>query len=469
MNKATKEAEVDLYNELGVAKDASDDEIKKAYRKLALKYHPDRNPGNKEAEEKFKAISHAYEVLSDPKKRSIYDQYGEEGLKSGGFHGDSASSIFEHFFGGGDPFGFFGGGGRGGRGKERGPQRTRDLQYKLTVPLEEYYNGATRKLKLSKTVVCFDCEGTGSKTKTKPKPCSACDGNGVRMEVRQLGPGFITQTQTTCSVCKGEGSVVDKADQCPKCKGQRAIEEEKVLEVNIVKGMQNGERLVFHGESDQLPDTIPGDVVVHLVEKDMGEDYPWKRAGNDLLYKKTITLSEALTGYEFEIRHLDNRVLLVRSEEHDIVKPGDLRVVADEGMPCYKNISQKGKLYIQFDVDFPTYKEIETKKKQLKELLPGPEAGRNKAAAKVIPKGKNVPTEEKAGKNKNKKKGKNNAKQNTKEEENDDDVVVIVTAKVFELPKRERPEEKRRPPEEDQDMEDQGEEQRGGGGGCVHQ
>jgi len=137
------------------------------------------------------------------------------------------------------------------------------------------------------------------------------------------------------------------------------MEEDKVLEVTIVKGMQHGERLVFQGEADQLPDTIPGDVVVILVERTPdSEDYPWKRMGDDLLYKQSITLNEALTGYEFEIRHLDGRILIVKSEPRDVVKPGDIRVVEGEGMPCYKNITSKGKLFIKFNIEFPNYKEL---------------------------------------------------------------------------------------------------------------
>jgi len=375
--------ETDLYAVLELTKEATDEEIKKAYKKSALKWHPDRNPDNPIAEEKFKTLSHAYEVLSDPKQREIYDKYGEEGLKNGGFHGGSASSIFEHFFGGGgDPFSAFFGGG-GGR-KDRGPARTQDAKYQLPVSLEDLYNGKTRNLKLNRTVVCSTCDGTGSKTKTKPSHCTACNGQGIVLSMRQIRPGFITQTQSTCPTCKGEGVVGNKGDQCKDCKGQRVKEEEKMIEVCIVKGMQNGERLVFPGESDQLPDTLPGDVIVVLVERPPdNENYPWKRNGDDLFYRQMLTLKEALTGFEFEIRHLDGRLLLVKSDSRDVIKPNDMRLVPNEGMPRYKNITEKGKLFIKFDVEFPSYKDIAPNFKQLQDALPGPTEERQKKTTRT--------------------------------------------------------------------------------------
>ncbi len=201
------------YDLLGVKKDATPEQIRSQYKKLAMKYHPDRNPGNASAEETFKKISHAYEVLSDEKQRRIYDQYGEEGLKGGGFSSHSADSIFRDFFsafGGGDdddPFGGFGSffGMRGQRGGSRGPRKTRDVVYELPVTLSEMYNGKVRKLKITKNVLCAPCNGTGSKTKSEPEKCPGCKGTGVKLEVKQIRPGFISQTQGMCSQCRGEG------------------------------------------------------------------------------------------------------------------------------------------------------------------------------------------------------------------------------------------------------------------------
>lgn len=229
--------------------------------------------------------------------------------------------------------------------------------------------------------------------------------------------------------------MVSKDDQCKICKGQRVVEEEKVLEVTIVKGMRFGERLVFSGEADQLPDTIPGDVIVVLVEKPPeSEDYPWKRMDDDLLYKQTISLKEALTGYEFEIRHLDGRILLVKSEPRDVIKPGDLRVIVGEGMPRYKNISEKGKLFIKFDIEFPTYAEISPHLKQLKECLPGPAEGEKR---------RKVDT-----KKADAKKGK---KKKDKKEDSMEDEPIVVVARQFDVSaenERRRKEKQRREEEE---------------------
>jgi len=366
MNETKKD---DLYAVLGIARDASDAEIKKAYRRLAMKWHPDKNPGNKEAEEMFKKISHAYDVLSDEKKRRIYDQYGEEGLQGGGE--SSAESIFRNFFSafGGDdddPFGgFFGGGGR----RQSGPRRTRDVTYELPVPLSEMYNGKVRKLKITKNVVCTKCEGTGSKSKAAPEKCAGCKGSGVRVEVRQIQPGFISKTQGVCPLCRGEGAVVKEFDKCSACSGQKIVEVKNVLEVNIERGTKPGKRILFEGQADQLPDTIPGDVVVVISEREE-ENSPWKRVGDDLLYRKSITLSEALTGFQFALIHLDERILIVRSDPHDVIKPGELRVVEDEGMPKNPGGVEKGKLFIQFDIQFPTYDNIKDHLSELRKILP---------------------------------------------------------------------------------------------------
>jgi len=288
-------------------------------------------------------------------------------LKQGGFSHASASSIFEHFFGGEDPFSSLFGG-RGGR--ERGPPRTRDMMYQLPVPLSDFYNGKTRKLKVTKTVICEDCEGTGSKTKSEAPTCADCNGRGIKVEIRQMAPGFITQTQSTCSTCRGEGKRVNKKDECPNCKGQKVVEKVKILEVNIIQGMRHGERIVFERQSDQMPGAISGDLIVVLVERQ--DNSPWTRLGDDLLYEVNISLVEALTGFKFQISHMDGRILHVNSEEKDIIKPGDLRKIPGEGMPMYKNFTQKGELYIKFEIEFPTYNQIKSHVKELKASLPEP-------------------------------------------------------------------------------------------------
>ncbi len=162
-----------------------------------------------------------------------------------------------------------------------------------------------------------------------------------------------------------------EGDRCPVCKGQKVVEEKKVLEVHIEKGAKPGQKFVYEGEADQLPDTIPGDVVVVLAEKDE-KDSPWKRAGDDLVYQKDLTLAEALTGFEFTLTHLDGRALVVRSAPKDVVKPNDVRVIDDEGMPKNQSGLDKGKLYLRFTVVFPTHDQIKAHADKLKKILPAP-------------------------------------------------------------------------------------------------
>jgi len=354
----------DFYKILGVEKNADDNSIRKAYKKGAVKHHPDRNPDNKEeAAKKFKDISEAYEVLSDKEKREIYDKYGEEGLKKGGNgFGSDPSSVFEQFFGG------FGGEGRGKR--SQGPQRGEDIAFQLAVELEDLYVGKTRKLKVNKNVICGDCKGEGSKTKGASVKCTGCNGQGMRVEVKKLGPGFISQSQTVCSECRGKGETIPDKDKCQKCKGKKVNQEVQILEVEINKGMQNGERIVFHGEADQYPGVLSGDIVIVLQERN--EKHPeFIRQGNDLIFKRAISLSEALTGFKFTMTHLDGRILVISSQEGDVLKPSDFKVVSEEGMPVNKRPSERGRLIIQFDIKFPSAEEISDEtRKQIRQILP---------------------------------------------------------------------------------------------------
>eukprot|EP01088_Endostelium_zonatum_P006035 TRINITY_DN18142_c0_g1_i1.p1 TRINITY_DN18142_c0_g1~~TRINITY_DN18142_c0_g1_i1.p1 ORF type:complete len:450 (-),score=148.76 TRINITY_DN18142_c0_g1_i1:96-1445(-) len=374
------ETKQSFYEILEVSKDASAEEIRKSYRKLALKYHPDRNPGNKEAEEKFKQISHAYECISDPDKRKTYDRYGEEGLnQQGGFHNaeDIFSSFFSNFGGdddGGGFGGFFGGMG-GGRRQKSGPSRTRDVVFNLSVPLKEYYTGKERKLKITKQVICDQCTGTGAKANAKKGEvnCTECKGRGIVMEVQQRGPGFISQTQRPCTKCRGKGKSIAKEDQCTKCKGDKVVEEKKVITVQVDKGMEEGQRVSFYGESDQAPGATSGDLIVTLVNKppeENSEEALWDRHQTDLIYKKKIPLSQALTGWSFILEHLDGRKILLKGESTDVIKPGDVRIIENEGMPRYKSPFEKGNLYIVFEVEFPTFEQIKAVREDLKKALP---------------------------------------------------------------------------------------------------
>eukprot|EP00296_Roombia_truncata_P007701 JP446151.1.p1 GENE.JP446151.1~~JP446151.1.p1 ORF type:complete len:418 (+),score=131.86 JP446151.1:37-1290(+) len=327
-----------LYDVLGVTKEASAADIKKAYRKEAVKHHPDKGGDP----EKFKDLGFAYEVLSNPEKKQIYDEYGEEGLKEQGGGGGSADDIFSAFFGGG----MFGGGGR----QQRGPRKGEDVVHKINVTLENLYNGKVSKLAINKNVLCGDCDGSGSKVPNANTECSGCRGQGVKIITRQIAPGMVQQMQAVCPDCKGEGSVVPEKDKCKGCKGQKTVQERKILEVNIDKGMKHGQKIPFMGEADEAPGLVPGDVVFIL---NMAEHERFIRKNDDLVVIQKIKLAEALCGFQFVVEHLDGRHLLVSSEPGEIIKPGDIKLVSDEGMPQYKRPFDKGNLYIKFEVEFP--------------------------------------------------------------------------------------------------------------------
>jgi len=350
--------ETKYYDVLGVAPTATESELKKAYRKLALKYHPDKNP---EAGDKFKEISHAYEVLSDSQKRDIYDQYGEEGLNgpAGMGGGMDAEDLFSQLFGGG----MFGGGGR--RGQPAGPRRGKDIAHTLKVSLEDLYVGKTTKLALQKHVICAKCEGRGGK-EGAVQTCRNCNGQGVKVTLRQMGP-MVQQIQQPCQECRGEGQIINEKDRCTTCHGKKIISERKVLEVFIDKGMKNGQKITFAGEGDQLPDIIPGDIIIVLEEKPHDR---FERKGDDLLYNAKIDLLSALAGGQFAITHLDGRVLLVNILPGEAIKTGQMKMIPNEGMPAYRH-HNTGNLYVRFDVEFPepNWTDVDTIAK-LESILP---------------------------------------------------------------------------------------------------
>lgn len=352
--------ETKYYDILGVQPNATVDEIKKAYRKSALRLHPDKNPDNDP--EKFKELSQAYEVLSDEKKRTLYDQVGEQGMKegagSGGFHGSDPFDIFNMFFGGG-------GGGHpfGGRQESRG----KNLVHQLAVSLEELYNGAVRKLALQKNVVCDKCEGRGGKKGAVSK-CTTCNGNGFVVRVHQIAPGMIQQIRAPCSECDGQGEKINAKDKCKTCDGKKINRERKIIEVHIDKGMEDGKKITFSGEGDQEPGLQPGDIIVVLDEK----EHPlFKRDKTDLHMKMPITLTEALCGFQKVIKTLDNRELVLHVLPGEVIKPGDIKCILNEGMPVYRNPMEKGRLVLHFDVKFPEKNELKPDHlAKLEKLLP---------------------------------------------------------------------------------------------------
>lgn len=326
------------YDALGVSPSCNESQLKKAYYKLAKAYHPDKNP---EAGDKFKEISHAYEVLSDPQKRGVYDRLGEEGLSGDGASHMGAEDLFSQLFGGG----MFGG---GQRRQPSGPRRGKDVGHVLKVTLTDLYCGKVSQLKLSKSVLCSKCEGRGGKPGAV-KVCSSCQGQGFKVVIRQIGP-MVQQAQVTCDDCQGEGEMVNKADRCGDCQGAKTVSQSKVLEVHIEKGMEDGTRIPFEGEGDQAPGILPGSVIIVLEQKP--HEF-FQRKKNDLYYDCKIPLVTALTGGQFSIRHLDDRILLVNILPGEFIKPGEVKAIEGEGMPSLRH-HVKGNLYVRFEVEFPS-------------------------------------------------------------------------------------------------------------------
>ncbi|XP_064193735.1 dnaJ homolog subfamily A member 1-like [Anguilla rostrata] len=328
--------ETGFYDMLGVRPNASADELKKAYRKLALKYHPDKNPTEGE---KFKQISQAYEVLSDPQKREVYDRGGEKAIKEGGAGGGgggvfgSPMDIFDMFFGGG--------------GRMHRERRGKNVVHQLSVSLEDLYNGATRKLAVQKNVICDRCQGRGGR-KGVVEPCPSCRGSGMQVRLQQLGPGLVQQVSCICSGCQGQG--ISQRDRCKGCAGRKVTRHKSILEVHIDKGMRDGQKIVFHGEGDQEPGLEPGDIIIVLDQK----AHPvYTREGQDLIMNMKVQLVEALCGFRKPLLTLDNRTLLITSHPGELIRPGDRKCVLNEGMPTYRRPFEKGRLIILFSVLFP--------------------------------------------------------------------------------------------------------------------
>ncbi|KAK9465284.1 hypothetical protein V1512DRAFT_228880 [Lipomyces arxii] len=339
--------ETKLYDALGVSPDATDAQIKKAYRVNALKYHPDKNQHNPDAAEKFKDISHAYDILADPQKREVYDRYGEEGLSGAGgpdpgMHG--AEALFSQFFGGGGG-GFGGMFGQGGR--PSGPRRSRNIEHVLRVTLEDLYKGKVAKLALTRTISCTKCNGKGGK-EGAVKRCSTCNGTGSVMFQRSMGQ-VIQQFQSVCHDCKGEGEIIKDKDRCKTCMGKKTVSEKKILEVHIDKGMVNGQRITFPEEGDQGPDILPGDVIF-VVDEQPHERF--KRKKDDLYYRAKIDLLTALAGGSIAIQHLDNEWIKVDIIPGETIHPGMVKMIANRGMPSYR-LHNFGNLYVEFEVEFP--------------------------------------------------------------------------------------------------------------------
>lgn len=287
----------DYYEVLGVSKGCSQQELKKAYRRVAMKFHPDRNPDNAEAEDKFKEASEAYEVLADENKRAAYDQYGHAGVDGQAGMGGHGAGNFSDIFG--DVFGDIFGGGGGGR--HGGPSRGSDLRYTLELDLEEAVKGTNVKIKVPTLVACSPCDGTGAKPGTKPTTCSTCGGHGqVRMQ-----QGFFS-VQQTCPTCRGKGKSI--SDPCTKCHGQGRIEETKTLNVKVPPGVDTGDRIRLSGEGEAGMEGGPaGDLYVQVSVR--AHEF-FQREEKDLYCEVPIHLTDACLGGQIEVPTLNGRVKL---------------------------------------------------------------------------------------------------------------------------------------------------------------
>jgi len=364
--------ETRFYDLLGVPPSADETQLKKAYRKLAMKWHPDKNPDDAKAQEKFKEISEAYGILSDKDKRSTYDNYGEQGLKEGG--GGRGGG-----FGGGDPFDifnmFFNGGGGGMGGRHRGPRKGKDVVHQQGVTLENLYNGCCKKLSLQKKVLCGKCDGSGVQPEFADRrdaiqTCATCRGQGMVIKTRQIGPGMMQQMQSVCPKCNGEGQIMNHKYTCKSCNGNKTTKERKILEIHVEKGMEEGHKITFRGEGDQEPDVEPGDVVIVLIEK---KHDVFQRKDQELIMEMEIDLVDALCGFKRSVSTLDDREIIVTAIPGEVIKHGDVKMIRGEGMPYRGNPFEKGNLIIKFNVNFPTQtwaNSVEMDK--LRALLPSP-------------------------------------------------------------------------------------------------
>ena len=326
---------MNYYDLLGVSKNATTEEIKKQYKKMAMKYHPDRCKENKkEAAEKFQEISNAYNVLTDPEKKNIYDQYGEDGLKQGGVGVDPFSMFQEMFgeqgFGNMGSFSF-------------NPRQSRENHEvkRLSVSLRDLYNGKTVKFNITQSVL-------KKNSNNSIKTCHNCNGNGVEIKIHRMGP-MIQQMQMECSYCKGNGKIIDS----------NAMEQStKKISINIEKGMCNNEKIIVKKMGNFNTHTLENDDLIFVIKEE--EDPLFKRINNDLLITLDINLIDSLIGFKYEFTHLDNSQFIIVS--NDIIKPDSIKTIKNKGMPFNQHGKVFGDLIIKFNIIYPNSVNKEYKK-----------------------------------------------------------------------------------------------------------
>ncbi len=342
----------DYYEVLGVSKTASEEEIKKAYRQIAIKYHPDRNPGDKQAEEKFKEAAEAYNVLHDPQKRQQYDQFGFDspfgsggGGFSGGFSGGmNMDDIFSMF---GDIFGGHGFGGFGSRSSGRQQHRGNDLRLKVRLTLEEINHGVTKKFKVRKDVPCQHCHGTGAEDGSGTETCPTCHGQGYTITMQRSMFGMM-QTQTVCPTCQGEGQVIK--NKCHECHGLGIVKGEEVVEIKIPAGVAEGMVVNVPGKGNAgAHNGISGDIQVFIEEE---PNDTFVRDGNDLIYNLLLDFPTAALGGEVDIPTIDGKTLKVKIDSG--TQPGKTMRLRGKGLPAVQGYGQgTGDLVVNISVYVP--------------------------------------------------------------------------------------------------------------------
>ena len=367
-------AKRDYYEVLGVDKGASAEDIKKAYRKMAIKYHPDKNPGDKEAEEKFKEAAEAYSVLSDADKKARYDQFGHAGVEgagpdfSGGFGNlnDILNDLFGGAFGGGfGGFGGFGGGFGGQRGqRQQRVYRGRDIRVRVKLTLEEIANGVEKEISIEKNVPCTECGGKGAKNSSDIKTCPGCQGTG---QVQRVVNSFLGQTVTysTCQQCGGEGKII--TNPCRSCNGTGLVRKRETIKVKIPAGVEAGMQLTLQGEGHAAKNNgINGDLLVVIEEQ---EHANLKREGNNLYYTKVISVVDAMLGAEVNIPCLDGEYKI---KVDPGTQSGEVVRLRGRGLPSVNGYGGTGDLYVKIAVWIP--KKLNKEEKEIIESLREKEA-----------------------------------------------------------------------------------------------
>ncbi len=334
-----------------MSKDATEDEIKKAYRKIAIKYHPDRNPDDKNAEEKFKEAAEAYDVLHDPQKRQQYDQFGFDapggfgGFSSGGFSMDDIFQMFGSVFEGGG-FGGFGGFG-GSRGNSQRKFRGGDLRLKVKLSLQEVSTGVTKKFRVKKDVTCPHCHGSGAAAGSGAETCPTCHGSGYTIQTKQTLFG-VMQTQGTCPTCHGEGKVIK--NKCKECGGDGVVKGEEVVEINIPAGVADGMVLTAQGKGNAGPHNgIPGDIQVFITEE---SNDTFVRQDRDLIYNLLLDFPTAALGGEVKIPTIDGKTLKINLEPG--TQPGTTKRLRGKGLPAVQGYgSGNGDIIVNISVYVP--------------------------------------------------------------------------------------------------------------------